>query len=176
MNREEMLKHWAGGIGGVTAQLMDKPGSNPEHSTAGGLPFRLAPSPETSQKTVLLVDSNDRSRKLRAKAMLALRVRMDCVANVEAARTRLATEKYNLILVDLSDDSDAAEALVQEIRARDSRQLVRFLVGSPMFLAESPGSRKPDAVGEPTSSQMLDSPAEARPGKSEDQDGEVETP
>lgn len=171
MNREEMMKHWAGGIGGATEQQVEKAAANSQRSTAAGMSLRFAPSAETSQKTVLLVDSNDHTRKLRAKVMQTMRVRMDCVADTDAARTRLAKEKYNLILVDPGREIELAEELVREIRSRDSRQLVRFLVGSPMFLAKnlSGSDLHPAAAG---AGLMPETPADAGVGAVEDQAGE----
>lgn len=92
---------------------------------------------ESLKKTVLLVDSDLRSREARAKAMRSLGVAVDSVACAETARVRLANEQYNLILVDLGRDNLAAESLVNEIRTRNSRQLVRFLVGRPLYVAKS---------------------------------------
>jgi CheY-like chemotaxis protein len=95
------------------------------------------------KKTVLLVDSNWPSRESRAKVMRERGVHVDCVSNVAAARGRLAVETYNLILVDPGRNVSAAEMLVQEIRTRNARQLVRFLVGSPLFIATSLSGHKP---------------------------------
>jgi len=83
------------------------------------------------------VDSDIRSRETRARGMRAQGVRVDCVASAAAARVRLAAETYNLILVDPGCEVGDAESLVQEIRSRNSRQLVRFLVGGPLFVAKS---------------------------------------
>jgi CheY-like chemotaxis protein len=92
---------------------------------------------ESGSKSVLLVDSNLRSRESRAKAMRDKGVRVDSVASADAARVRLAAEKYSLVLVDPGRDVEGAEALVKGIRANNSRQLVGFLVGSPLFVAKS---------------------------------------
>ncbi len=88
-------------------------------------------------KLVLLVDVNAETRDSRAKAMRTLGVTVHCASSARGARSKLDSGAYNLILVDLGADSDGAEALVQEIRLKDSRQLVAFLVGSPLFVAKS---------------------------------------
>ena len=103
-------------------------------------------APAWVRKSVLLVDSNRQTRDSRAKTMRARGIRVDCVATAASARARLAAEKYNLILVDLGRDVTAAELLVGEIRTRNSRQLVGFLVGSPMFIAQSLGKHGPVSV------------------------------
>ena len=89
------------------------------------------------RKTVLLVDPDRRSRESRAKVMRTLGVQVDCAANPGAARMRLANGRYNLVLVDPGDNPEAAESLVQEIKTNNSRQLVQFLIGKPLFVASS---------------------------------------
>ena len=69
--------------------------------------------------------------------MRTLGVTVHCASSARGARSRMDSGAYNLILVDLGADSDAAEALVQEIRLKHPRQLVAFLVGSPLFVAKS---------------------------------------
>ncbi len=145
MNSDEILGRPQAPIGAVAQQQL--------HETAPRLPVApkvdapigpaaVPDSFEWGKKTVLLVDSSLPSRESRAKVMRARGVRVDCVANVAAARVRLAAETYNLILVDPGRNAGAAESLVQEIRIRNSRQLVRFLVGSPLFIAKSLGRHK----------------------------------
>ncbi len=89
------------------------------------------------KKVVLLIDVNARTRESRAKVMRTLGVTVHCAASARGARLKMDSGAYNLILVDLGADKDAAEALVEEIRLKDSRQLVAFLVGSPFFVAKS---------------------------------------
>ncbi len=88
-------------------------------------------------KTVLLVDSNPLSRESRAKIMRGMGVRVECAPTAQAARARLESGTYNLILVDLGTDIDGAQSLVNGIKAANSRQLVGFLVGRPLFVATS---------------------------------------
>ncbi len=105
-------------------------------------------------KTVLLVDSNRLSRDSRAKIMRAMGVRVECAPTAEAARALLQSGTYNLILVDLGPDIAAAESLVKGIKAANSRQLVGFLVGRPLFVATSlkskPRPRREPAMAIPT--------------------------
>jgi CheY-like chemotaxis protein len=89
------------------------------------------------KKLVLLVDADTHSRESRAKVMRTLGVTVHCASGARGARSRLESGSYDLVLVDLGDDVDAAEQLVQEIRSRKPRQLVAFLVGSPLFVATS---------------------------------------
>lgn len=110
-------------------------GNRSTKATAPGHP--LSGTLEMNKKSVLLVDSNRHSRESRAKVMRTMGVRVVCADNACSARVRLVKEKYNLILVDLGPDVTAAESLVSEIRTKNSRQLVGFLVGSPLFVAQS---------------------------------------
>ena len=122
-------------------------------------PAAVPDSFEWGKKTVLLVDSSLPSRESRAKVMRARGVRVDCVANVAAARVRLAAETYNLILVDPGRNTGAAESLVQEIRVKNSRQLVRFLVGSPLFIAKSLGGHKHEPAPVASPAAVPDAPS-----------------
>lgn len=100
-------------------------------------------------KTVLLIDINPQTRDSRAKVMRTMGVVVDCAASAEAAHTRLATGKYNMVLVDLGRDVEGAELLAQEIKSRIPRQLVAFLVGRPLLVATS---LKRDGTGRERSS------------------------
>jgi CheY-like chemotaxis protein len=102
---------------------------------ANGVP----PSHDISllKKVVLLVDVNPDTRESRAKVLRTRGVTVHCASSARGARLRVHSAAYNLILVDLGSESEAAEALVQEIRLKNPRQLVAFLVGSPLFIAKS---------------------------------------
>jgi hypothetical protein len=136
MNNEELH------IAAVPDEPMPKDGV-----TAG--PPASAGYGELKKKTVLLVDANIRSREPRAKRMRTLGVNVDCADSISAARVRLAADKYNLILVDPGRDIEDAESLVDEIRAKNSRQLIQFLVGSPRFLATSLNGSSPRPMRTP---------------------------
>jgi len=130
---------WQASVGNEAQQA---PQEAAHHSPASGpgapvAPRAIADAVGLRSKSILLVDSSRQSPESRAKIMRARGVQVDCVANADAARVRLAAEKYDLILVDPGRERESAESLVQEIRANNSRQLVRFLVGSPLFVAKS---------------------------------------
>ncbi len=89
------------------------------------------------KKMVLLIDVNSETRESRSKVMRTLGVTVHCASSARSARSKLDSSAYDLILVDLGADNESAEALVEEIREKNPRQLVAFLVGSPMFVATS---------------------------------------
>jgi CheY-like chemotaxis protein len=90
-----------------------------------------------SKKTVLLVDINSRTRDSRAKIMRTLGAVVHCVSSADAAISTFVPGSYNLVLIDLGRDVAGAEHLADEFRARNPRQLVAFLIGSPLFVATS---------------------------------------
>ncbi len=139
MSSIEALARWQASIGNKPEQPAAVPPTRQQQPPKAVAPMGSAAANalEWRNKTVLLVDSNLRSRESRAKVMRNKGVHVDCVGTADAARVRLAADKYNLILVDLGRDTALAEALVQDIRSKDSRQLVGFLVGSPLFVAKS---------------------------------------
>jgi len=91
------------------------------------------------QKRILLVDSNPKTRDSRAKTLRSRGVVVHCAATGKAARTRCASTAYNMVLLDLGVNKPEAEQLAKDIRAANPRQLLRFLVGSPFYVARSPG-------------------------------------
>ena len=169
MTSNEALERWqasiGNNIGNDTVQQPPKAAAGEPQVAKTGAPTGLsatAAALEWRKKTVLLVDSNLRSREARAKVMRTKGVLVDCAASADVARVRLAAEKYNLILVDLGRDTGVAESLVQEIRSKNSRQLVGFLVGSPLFVAQSlsgAGSR-PRRAAAPAIVATTESPSE----------------
>lgn len=87
------------------------------------------------KKTVLLVDLNPRTRDSRAKVMRELGATVHCAPSTLAARAQLDLGAYSLVLLDFGRDVAGAEQLAHDIRAKNPRQLVAFLVGSPLFVA-----------------------------------------
>jgi len=130
------------------AEWQLRPGNDPGRAAGNdsrpgtaAAPNRGAENSSWGKKTVLLVDSDGRSRESRARIMRTLGVIVDCAHSLRIARSRFQSGAYNLVLVDAGDDVEGAEALVQEIRSRKPRQLVAFLVGSPLFVSTSPKPR-----------------------------------
>lgn len=89
------------------------------------------------KKTVLLIDVDSTTRESRSKVMRTLGVTVHCAATVAGARQKLESGSYNLILLDLGSDVEGAKSFAEEVRAKNSRQLVAFLVGTPLFVATS---------------------------------------
>src|SRR5512146_118968 len=103
-------------------------------------------SVELLKKVVLLVDSNSQTRESRSKVLRKLGVTVHSAANAATARTRLANSKFDLVLVDLGRDIEGAESLVAEIRLKNRKQRVAFLVGKPFYVASSLKRKDPVAL------------------------------
>lgn len=129
MNNDQQVQ-WQASIGNG-ASLTEGDPEMPARSKAA------LRKPTWENKVVLLVDTNSRTRDSRAKVMRTLGVTVHCAASAATAHSRLAVGKYNLVLVDLGRDIDGAELLVQEIKSRNPRQRVAFLVGRPLYVATS---------------------------------------
>lgn len=87
------------------------------------------------KKTVLLIDLDSTTREARSKVMRAMGVTVHCAATMAGARQKLEAGSYDLVLLDLGPDVEAAKSLAQEVKARNSRQLVAFLVGRPLYVS-----------------------------------------
>jgi CheY-like chemotaxis protein len=129
MNNDQH-ERWQASIGNETDRLQAKAAIPTVRNAAPAVPG-------WESRIILLVDSNPRTRESRAKEFRARGVIVHCAADANTARARTASAAYNLVLVDLGQDCEAAEKLVQEIRANNPRQRAAFLVGSPLYVASS---------------------------------------
>lgn len=98
----------------------------------------LVPSPPAAKKRVLLVDTYPTKRDLRAKMLRQLGAEVDCAADVSEARSLWQAGSYNLVLVDVRNDSINVQEFCDEIRAAKPPQAVSFLVGQPEYLSGTP--------------------------------------
>jgi CheY-like chemotaxis protein len=92
------------------------------------------------RKRVLLLDTYATKRDLRAKIMRKLGVEVDCAADVSEARSLWQADAYNLVLVDVRNDSHKLQEFCDEVRSAKPPQTVAFLVGKPEYLAWSPSA------------------------------------
>lgn len=161
---------WRTGSGaGVPARADEIPARQPVLPTAGAKPLSALGLAGTGfgAKSVLLVDADSQTRKSRAEVMRNYGVLVDAVASAETARTKLDSGTYNLILVDPGRDLESARSLQAEIKARNPRQLVGFLVGGPRFITTSVGGNSGPArrVSQPAARSANAPPAAAPPLK-----------
>jgi CheY-like chemotaxis protein len=90
------------------------------------------------RRRILLLASYATKRDLRAKILRKMGMEVDCAADIAAARLLWQADAYNLLLVDVPNDSQNLRAFCDEVRGAKPPQTVAFLVGKPEYLAGSP--------------------------------------
>ncbi|MGE5204599.1 MAG: hypothetical protein ACM3PW_03220 [Chlamydiota bacterium] len=91
-----------------------------------------------SKKRILLVATDEVRRDLRARVMRKMGVDVDCAADISEARSLWRADSYNLVLLDVIQDTRHVEEFCCDIKAAKPPQAVAFLVGKPEYLAASP--------------------------------------
>ena len=89
-------------------------------------------------KKVLLIDSNQPTRDVRASFLRAHSIEVDAVESLEAARVLWRPNLYHLILLDVRRHLPG-EALqfYEQIRDASAQQRFAFLVGPPVYLSRT---------------------------------------
>ena len=87
---------------------------------------------------VLLVDADPGMRKLRLASMTKVGISVCCATDVAQARLLLRESVYDLVLIDLPRDRDAALKLRDDMKEDRPGQSIRFFVGRPSYLALGP--------------------------------------
>jgi CheY-like chemotaxis protein len=90
------------------------------------------------RKRVLLVDASAAKRDLRAEIMRKLGIEVDCAADISEARSWWRASLYNLVLMNVDDESGCRDRFCEEIRSASPPQQLAFLVGKPDYLAAEP--------------------------------------
>jgi CheY-like chemotaxis protein len=101
------------------------------------------PAPEgfpAKKKRVLLLDTSQTKRDLRADVMRKLGIEVDCAADVLEARCWWKADLYNLVLVNVAGEIESRDNFCNEIRSANPRQRIAFFVGGPEYLAAAPHS------------------------------------
>jgi CheY-like chemotaxis protein len=110
-------------------------------STADGIPAK--------KKRVLLLDTSQMKRDLRADVMRKLGIEVDCAADVLEARCWWRADLYNLVLINVAGETDSRDKFCTDLRSATPPQRIAFFVGGPEYLASAPHSdeapAEPDA-------------------------------
>jgi hypothetical protein len=109
----------------------------------GGLPLLDSPllnsdSVPAKKKRVLLLDTSQTKRDLRADVMRKLGIEVDCAADVLEARCWWRADLYNLVLISVAGEIDSRDKFCLEIRSATPPQRIAFFVGGPNYLSASP--------------------------------------
>ena len=89
------------------------------------------------KKRVLLADSFEKARTVRATLLRSRLVDVDVASNMSEARVLWSTGVYHLVLVALRERPAEAFEFWEEIKRDKPRQSVAFLVGSPGYVSRT---------------------------------------
>jgi CheY-like chemotaxis protein len=104
------------------------------------LPLSIPEGGSAKRKRVLLLDTSQTKRDLRADVMRKLGIEVDCAADVLEARCWWRADLYNLVLISVAGENDTRDKFCTEIRSANPPQRIAFFVGGPEYLAATPDS------------------------------------
>jgi len=107
------------------------------------MPPALPPAPipgGDKKKRVLLVDTSQAKRELRAEVMRKLGMDVDCAADIAEARSWWRAALYDLVLIDMEKGRGDRDSFCDDVRSATPSQRLAFLVGQPRYLANSPNA------------------------------------
>jgi CheY-like chemotaxis protein len=111
------------------------------------LPLSIPEGLPAKKKRVLLLDTSQTKRDLRAEVMRQLGIEVDCAADVLEARCWWRADLYNLVLISVAGEIDSRDQFCSDIRGANPPQRIAFFVGGPEYLAAAPHSD--EAAAEP---------------------------
>jgi|ERR1700689_4827251 len=117
-----------------------------------GLPLPNPDGSPAKKKRVLLLDTSQTKRDLRADVMRKLGIEVDCAADVLEARCWWRADLYNLVLINVVGEQDSRDKFCTDIRSATPPQRIAFFVGGPEYLAAAPHS---DAAAAGTDADSL---------------------
>jgi len=98
-----------------------------------------APIPgEVKKKRVLLIDTSQPKRELRAEVMRKFGMDVDCAADIAEARSWWRAALYDLVLINMDKGKGYRDKFCDDLRSAIPPQRLAFLVGQPKYLADSP--------------------------------------
>jgi hypothetical protein len=113
------------------------------------LPLSAPDRIPAKKKRVLLLDTSQTKRDLRADVMRKLGIEVDCAADVLEARCWWRADLYNLVLINVAGEIDSRDKFCTDLRGATPPQRIAFFVGGPEYLAAAPHSdeapAEPDA-------------------------------
>jgi hypothetical protein len=107
------------------------------------------------KKRVLLLDTSQTKRDLRADVMRKLGIEVDCAADVIEARCWWRADLYNLVLINVAGETDSRDKFCTDIRSATPPQKIAFFVGGPEFLAAAPQGDDALVGEDPLGRQMV---------------------
>jgi CheY-like chemotaxis protein len=102
------------------------------------LPLAASIPNAVKKKRVLLVDTSQAKREMRAEVMRKLGIDVDCAADIAEARLWWRAALYDLVLISMEKGRGHRDRFCDDIRSATPPQRLAFLVGKPEYLADSP--------------------------------------
>jgi hypothetical protein len=119
------------------------------------LPLSAPEGIPAKKKRVLLLDTSQTKRDLRADVMRQLGIEVDCAADVLEARCWWRADLYNLVLISAAGEIDSRDKFCTDIRSANPPQRIAFFVGGPEYLAAAPHSDEAPVGAGPFDKQMI---------------------
>src|SRR5208282_6466554 len=116
------------------------------------LPLSAPYNSSAKKKRVLLLDTSQTKRDLRADVMRKLGIDLDCAADVLEARSWWRADLYNLVLINVAGETGSRDEFCSDLRGATPPQRIAFLVGGPDYLAAAPQSD--EAAAEPDAAAL----------------------
>jgi DNA-binding NtrC family response regulator len=95
----------------------------------------MTPETDALGKTVLLVDSQQEPREIRARRLRLYGIAVHTVSSIKEARLYLEMHYSDLVLLATRENPEEALAFRREVRRQNPKQRVAFLVGPPDYLS-----------------------------------------
>jgi len=116
-----------------------------------------APIPRAiKNKRVLLIDTSQATRELRAEVMRKLGIDVDCAADITEARTWWRADLYDLVVINVEKGHGYRDKFCDDIRSATPPQRLAFLVGRPEYLADTPRVDEEMPTDQNTADQMAE--------------------
>jgi CheY-like chemotaxis protein len=96
------------------------------------------PGDVNKKKRVLLVDTSQPKRELRAEVMRKFGIDVDCAADIAEARSWWRAALYDLVLINMEKGHGYRDQFCDDVRGATPPQRLAFLVGQPKYLAALP--------------------------------------
>lgn len=113
------------------------------------LPVSLLSAPihaDVKKKRVLLVDTSQAKREVRAEVMRKFGMDVDCAADIQEARSWWKPALYDLVLINMEKGEGYRDRFCDDVRCAIPPQRLAFLVGQPTYLAASPNGDEESQV------------------------------
>ena len=111
----------------------------------------LPPIAAEAPKRILLIDADEASQRRRAAMLQQRGVDVTCADDIEHAKLLWQEDSYSLVMIDATSIYDEAVAFQKSIKENRPKQMVKFFVGKPGLLSDSP----PKKNLAPTTEQKL---------------------